>query len=179
MSPPPGPEELLARLRAAREAEGGRPGSLERLRLHRELAAAAPAFVPNLLELGRSLQLAKPAAGEDTFTEAEAVLRQAVEVSERSPSALVELAYFQNIIRAAPQEMEALLEDAIRRSLQLMEDAWTGLIHALVEQGKLQQALVVSEDARRVFPNSVRVTMAAESAQALAVREGLLPPKPS
>ncbi len=63
------PEELLARLRAAREA--GEPGALERLRLHRELASAAPALVPNLLELGRGLQLAEPAAGEDTFSEAE------------------------------------------------------------------------------------------------------------
>jgi hypothetical protein len=177
MSSPPSPEELLARLRAAREAEGGQPGALERLRCHRELAALAPAFVPNLLELGRGLQLAAPEAGEETFTEAEAVLRQAVEVSERTPSALVELAYFLNVVREAPQEMEPLLEEAISKSLRLMEDAWTGLINVLVEQGKLERALAMSEEARRVFPSSVRIIMAAEFAQSLAAREGLGPPK--
>lgn len=176
---PLSPKDLVARLQMAREAAGGRPGSLERLKFHRELAAEAPAFVPNLLELGRGLQLADLAAGEDTFTEAEAVLRQAVEVSERSAPTLVELAYFLNVIRDAPQEMEPLLEEAIGKTLHLLEDAWTGLINVLVEQDKLQRALAVSEEARRVFPNSVRIVMAAEFAQALAVREGLLPPKTS
>jgi tetratricopeptide (TPR) repeat protein len=179
MSAAPSLEELLARLRAAREAEGGQPGALERLRRHRELAALAPAFVPNLLELGRGLQLAALDAGEETFTEAEAVLRQAVDVSERSALTLVELAYFLNVVRDAPQETEPLLEEAIGKTLLLLEDAWTGFINVLVEQGKLQRALSVSQEARRVFPNSVRITMAAEFAQSLAAREGLLPPKPS
>ncbi|MBN1203986.1 MAG: hypothetical protein JXB05_03560 [Myxococcaceae bacterium] len=171
------PEELLARLRAAREAGGGKPGALERLRLHRELASAAPAFVPNLLELGRGLQLAEPAAGEDTFTEAEAVLRQAVEVSERSARALVELAYFLHMVRDAPQETEPLLEEASGKALRLLEDAWTGLVNVLVEQGKLQRALEVGDRARQLFPDSVRIAMASEAARSAAVREGLLPPE--
>jgi tetratricopeptide (TPR) repeat protein len=176
---PLSPKELLARLRVAREAAGGKPGGLERLKLHRELAAEVPAFVPNLLELGRGLQLAELAAGEDTFTEAETVLRQAVEVSERSAPALVDLAFFLNVIRDAPQEMEPLLEEAIAKTLPLLEEAWTGLINVLVEQDKLQRALEVSEQARRVFPDSVRITMAADFAQSTAEREGLLPPKTS
>ncbi len=178
MSPPLSPEALLARLKAAREAGGGKPGALERLRLHRELAAEAPAFVPNLLELGRGLQLAEEEAGEDTFTEAEAVLRQAVAVSERSAPALVELAYFLNVIRDAPQEMEPLLEEAIGKALRLLEDAWAGLINVLVEQEKYQRALEVSEQARRVFPGAVAIVTAADSARTHAVREGLLPSEP-
>lgn len=178
MSPPVNPEELLARLRSAREAAGGKPGALERLRLHRELAAEAPAFVPNLLELGRCLQLAEPAAGEDTFTEAEAVLRQAVELSERSAPALLELGYFLNLVRDRPQEMEPLLEEAAGKSLRLLEDAWSGLIDALVEQGKLQRALALSGEALRVFPESARITLSSQSARARAIQEGLLPPEP-
>jgi tetratricopeptide (TPR) repeat protein len=175
---PLSPEGLLARLQAAREAGRGKPGSLERLRLHRELAAAAPAFVPNLLELGRGLLLAEEAAGDDTFTEAEAVLRQAVEVSHRSAPTLVELAYFLNAIRDAPQQMEPLLEEAIGKSLHVLEDAWAGLINVLVEQEKFQRALEVSEKALRMFPDSPRITMAVESARAQAVQVGLLPPEP-
>jgi tetratricopeptide (TPR) repeat protein len=175
---PLSPEEMVRRLQAAREAEGGKPGSAERVRLHRELAAEAPAFVPNLLELGRGLLLAEEAVGEDTFTEAEAVLRQAVEVSGRSAPTLVELAYFLNVFRDAPQQMEPLLEEAIDKTLHLMEDAWAGLINVLVEQEKYQRALEVSEKARRVFPDSVRISLAVEFAHRLAVREGLLPPPP-
>jgi tetratricopeptide (TPR) repeat protein len=170
-------QELLARLQAAREEGGGKPGSLERVKLHRELAAAAPAFVPNLLELGRNLQLAEPAAGEDTFTEAEEALRQAVDVSGRSAPALVELAYFLNVIRDAPQQMEPLLEEAIDKALHVLEDAWAGLINVLVEQEKYQRALEVSEKALRVFPDSMRIDMAVESARAQAAHEGLLPPE--
>ncbi len=174
---PLSPEDLLARLQAAREAGGDKPGSLERLRLHRELAAAAPSFVPNLLELGRGLLLAEEAAGDDTFTEAEAVLRQAVAVSNRSAPTLVELAYFLNVIRDAPQQMEPLLEEAIDKSLHVLEDAWTGLINVLVEQEKYQRALEVSEQALRLFPNSTRIAMAVEAAHAQAIHEGLLPRK--
>jgi tetratricopeptide (TPR) repeat protein len=151
---PLSPEELLARLQTAREAGGGKPGSLERLRLHRELAA-----------------------GDDTFTEAEAVLRQAVAVSDRSAPTLVELAYFLNVIRDAPQQMEPLLEEALGKSLHVLEDAWAGLINVLVEQEKYQRALEVSEKARRVFPDSLRIAMAVESAHTHAVHEGLLPPE--
>jgi tetratricopeptide (TPR) repeat protein len=167
----------MERLRAAREAGGGKPGSLERLHLHRELAAAAPAFVPNLLELGRGLQVAEDAAGDDTFTEAEAVLRQAVEVSHRSAPALVELAYFLNVIRDEPQQMEPLLEEAIEKALHTLEDAWAGLINVLVEQEKYRRALDMSEKALRVFPDSPRIIMAGESARAQALHEGLLPPE--
>lgn len=173
------PEQLLARLREAREAAGGKPGALERIRLHRELAAEAPAFVPNLLELERCLQLAEPDAGEDTFAEAEAVLEQAVEMSERSAPALVELAYFLNLVRGAPEEVEPLLEEAAGKSLRLLEDAWSGLIDALVEQGKLQRALALSDEARRVFPESVRITLSSQFARIRAVQEGLLPPEPT
>jgi len=174
---PLSPEELLARLQAAREAGEGKPGSPVRLRLHRELAAAAPAFVPNLLELGRGLQVAEDAAGTAAFTEAEAILRQAVTVSQRSAPTLVELAYFLNVVRDSPQEMEPLLEEAIRQSLHVLEEAWAGLINVLVEQEKYQQALNVSEKALRVFPESPRITLAVESARAQAVHEGLLPPE--
>jgi tetratricopeptide (TPR) repeat protein len=174
---PLSPEELMARLQAAREEGGGKPGSPDRLRLHRELAAVAPAFVPNLLELGRGLQVADEAPGEAAFTEAETILRQAVAVSNRSAPALVELAYFLHLVRDSPQEMEPLLEEAINKSLHLLEDAWTGLINALVEQEEYQRALEVSEKALRIFPDSPRLFMAAESARAQAIHEGLLPPE--
>ena len=51
----PGPEQLAARLQAARSA--GAPGIPERLRLQRALAEEYPAYMPNLLELARQLQL--------------------------------------------------------------------------------------------------------------------------
>ncbi len=174
---PLSPEELLAKLKAAQEAGGAKPGAPEQLQLYRELAAAAPAFVPNLLELGRSLQLAEPTARGDAFTEAEAVLRQAVAVSHRSAPTLVELAYFLNVIRGAPEQMEPLLEEAIDKSLRLLEDAWAGLINVLVEQEKYQRAFEESERARRMFPDSMRISMAAESAHAQAIQEGLIPPE--
>jgi tetratricopeptide (TPR) repeat protein len=168
---------LLARLRAAREVGGGQAGALERLRRHHELATEAPAFSPNLLELGRCLQGAGSATGEDSFTEAEAVLRQAVEASERGPTELLEQAWFLSLVRASPQEAAPLLEEAAGKALRLLEDAWSGLIDALVEQGELKRALTVSDEARRVFPASVRIITSAQFARTRAVQEGLLPPE--
>lgn len=165
MSGHPKPEEVETRLQAARE-EG--KGTLEQLRRHRELAEACPAFVPNLLELGRALQLAEPAAGQDTFDEAEEVLRLAVRLSERSASALVELAYFLNLVRGAPEEAEALLDEGASKALRLLEDAWAGRIQVLTELGRLEQALALGEVARRTFPDSLRIADADSFARARA-----------
>jgi thioredoxin-like negative regulator of GroEL len=155
-------EELESRLEAAREA--GDTGTLEQVRRHRELAEACPAFAPNLLGLGRALQQAEPLAGEDTFDEAEQALRHAVRVTERSPAALVELAYFLSLVRGAPEQAETLLDEGARKALKLLEDAWAGRIQVLTELGRHEEARALGAVARRTFPDSLRIADADTSA---------------
>jgi len=162
-------EELESLLASAREAGRGTPEQVRRLR---ELGDACPAFVPALLELGRALQLAEPAVGADTFDEAEQVLRRAVALSDRSASALVELAYFLNLVRGAPEQAESLLDEGASKALQLLEDAWAGRIQVLTELGRLAEALALGAVARRTFPDSLRITDADSFARARAAREG-------
>ena len=102
----------------------------------------------------------------------EQVLRRAVRVSGRGAASLVELAYFLNLVRGAPEQAEPLLEEGAAQALKLLEDAWAGLIHVLTETGKLDKALALGEVARRTFPDSLRIADADSFARTLAAQRG-------
>ena len=154
-------QELKRRWEAARSEPAG---SARQIQAHRELAEQCPAFVPNLLALGRSLQLdreeATEAQAQASFAEVERVLRGAVELSGEDASALIELAHFLDVIRDTPSEAEALFAEAARRASRLLEEAWAGWISVLGEQEKLEAALELANRAQRVFPDSALIAEA-------------------
>ena len=173
----PSVEELAERLRDARRA--GAPGDAERLRLHRELASEHPAFTPNLLELARQLQVADEPGrdAEETFTEAQRLLEQAVVGSERSAPAVVELGYFLDTLRNAPEKAMPLYEEGAAKALETLEDAWAGLLRAWVHERtkeSLGKALRLSEQAEKLFPSSGRIQSVVHDARRAATLEGLL-----
>ncbi|MBM7112469.1 hypothetical protein [Archangium primigenium] len=138
------------------EAKGLELGSPRQLQLLEELRARCPAFVPALLLASR----AELWSGEDAeqtdaaFARIERMLQEAVELSDRSPEALMGLARFMSVVRAAPERAEALYREASQRTLELLEDSWSGLIEALGEQDKTEEAIGVAQRALCVFPNS-------------------------
>jgi hypothetical protein len=179
-SAPQSPEELVARLQAARAA--GAPGSPERLRMHRALAEDCPSYVPNLLELARQLQLVdEPGSDEyQSLAEVEDLLSQAVSVSERSAPAVVELGYFLDALRDSPGEATKLYEEGAARALETLEDAWAGLLRAWVHERtpeSLHKALRTGALAEQLFPDSGRIQGVVHDARQAAQHEGLLEPQ--
>ena len=172
------PEELIAKFREARAAGEGQPGSPRQLKLQRELMEGCPAFTPNLLELARVLRLTdEPGVpAEEMLAEVQRLLEHAVQASNRSADALIELAYFLNTHRNSPVEARKLLEEGAAKALSSVEDAWAGLISLLEMEGQFPQALELSARAERIFPDSERVMGAAHAARHAAVVAGLLPP---
>ncbi|HEX8435448.1 hypothetical protein [Archangium sp.] len=175
----PSVEELVARLQEARKA--GKPGDPERLRLHRELAADSPTFVPNLLELGRQLQLADEPGqdAEATFAEVRRVLEQAVVGSERSGPAVVELGYFLDTLRNDSHAATKLYEEGAAKALETLEDAWAGLLRSWVHERtkeSLEKALRLSELAETLFPDSGRIQGVVQDARRIATLDGHLKP---
>jgi hypothetical protein len=173
----PSVEELAERLREARRA--GPAGDAERLRLHRELASEHPTFTPNLLELARQLQVADEPGrdAEETFTEVQRLLEQAVVGSERSAPAVVELGYFLDTLRNAPEKALSLYEEGAAKALETLEDAWAGLLRAWVHERtkeSLEKALRLGELAEKLFPNSGRIQGLVHDARRTATLEGLL-----
>jgi hypothetical protein len=173
-------EELMERLRAARNAGVSQRGNLPQVKLHRELAEACPAFVPNLLHLARSLLLSEESglADEDPFAEIQRLLEQAVQASDRSAPALVELAYFHDSIHNDFAKARGLYEEGAAKSLETLEDAWAGLLTSLILEKKLQEALTLAGQAEKVFPSSGRIMGAVHDARQAAVSAGLIPPEP-
>jgi hypothetical protein len=172
-------EELVARLQKAREA--GKPGDPERLRLHRELAADSPTFIPNLLELGRQLQLADEPGrdAEEAFAEVQRLLEQAVVGSERSAPAVVELGYFLDTLRDDSAAATKLYEEGAAKALETLEDAWAGLLRAWVHERtkeSLEKALRVGDLAEKLFPDSGRIQGVVHDARRLATLDGYLKP---
>jgi len=175
----PSVEELLARLQEAREA--GKPGDPERLRLHRELAEHNPAFIPNLLELGRQLQLADEPGrdAEAAFAEVQRLLEQSVVASERSGPAVVELGYFLDTVRNDSVAATKLYEEGAAKALETLEDAWAGLLRSWVHERtkeSLEKALRLSELAEKLFPDSGRIQGVVQDARRLATLDGHLKP---
>lgn len=158
------PQELRRRWEVAKEEPAG---SAKRIEAHQELAVHCPAFVPNLLALGRSLQLNQDEASDAQacFAEGERALRNAVDVSHEDVSALIELAHFLDVIRDSPAEAESLFAEAARRASKQLEEAWAGLISTLGEQEKLEAALAIAKRAQYVFPDSATIAEAIEFAK--------------
>jgi tetratricopeptide (TPR) repeat protein len=164
------PSELQQLLDTVRRDASSPPGSSLRLAALRELVGLCPAFVPGLLALSRAMLLGKEEVTDSQayFAEVEQILRDAVEASSEEASALIELAHFTDAIRDAPADAEPLFAEAARRALNLLEEAWAGQIGVLGQQEKLEAALEVAEQARRVLPHSTRIAEAVEFARQCA-----------
>lgn len=160
----PNPSELRRLLSEARSPELGSPRQLQLLE---SLRAQCPAFVPALLISSRAELWGKEDARppEAFFDEVERMLHDAVEASGREPAALIGLARFMSVVRASPQAAEALYREASTKALELLEESWAGLIEALGEQEKTDEAARTAESAREVFPQSKRISEACELAQ--------------
>lgn len=171
-------EELIAKFQAANAAGRASHGDPDQLRSHRKLAEACPAFTPNLLRLARLLRLVdEPSTeAEAMLTEVHRLLEQAVQASDGSADALIELGYFLDTHRHDPAQARKLLEEGAAKALSSLEDAWVGLIRHLEMEKQLPQALELSARAEQLFPHSGRIMGAVFDVRQAAVRAGLLPP---
>ncbi|WP_224366657.1 hypothetical protein [Hyalangium versicolor] len=172
------PQELLSKLQTARTTAESHPGATRHLTIQRELAEDCPAFTPNLLQLARMLRRTdEPNQGvEEMLAEVQHLLEQAVHASGRSADTLIELAYFLDTHRNAPDEARKLFEEGAAKALSSLEDAWAGLIRLLEMNEQLPQALELSTRAEKLFPESGRVMGAVSDARQAAVTAGLLTP---
>ncbi|KFE69932.1 hypothetical protein [Hyalangium minutum] len=172
-------EELLAKFQAANAAGDASHSGLDQLRSYRELAEACPAFTPNLLRLARLLRLVdEPGTeAEAMLTEVHRLLERAVQASDRSADALIELGYFLDTHRHEPAQARKLLEEGAAKALSSLEDAWAGLIRHLEMEKQLPQALELSARAEQLFPQSGRIMGAVSDARQAAGSTGLLPPE--
>lgn len=112
-------EELLAKFQAASAAGEASRGTPDQLKAYRELAEACPAFTPNLLHLARLLRLVdEPGTeAEPVLTEVRRLLEQAVQASDHSADALIELAYFLDTHRHEPAQARKLWEEGAAKAL--------------------------------------------------------------
>ena len=106
----PSLEDLVDRMRVAREAGSANEASPEQLQQLRALVQACPAFTPNLLELARLLRLTdEPGVGsEEALAEIQRLLEQAVQASARSAPSVLELAHFLYVFRNSPALAETV-----------------------------------------------------------------------
>jgi tetratricopeptide (TPR) repeat protein len=167
---------------AARRAGEADKNNPEQLQLHREILAACPAFTPNLLRLSRLLQLIdQPEVdARESFSEAQQLLEQAVQSSERSAPALVELGYFLDDLRNAPEDAFRLYQEGAAKALETIEYAWAGMIRYWTDmrtRESLSQALQLGERALKFFPESERILYYVTDARRYAAQQGLLPPE--
>jgi hypothetical protein len=165
---------------AARKAGEAHKDNPEQLRLHRELLAACPAFTPNLLRLARLLQVIEQpdVDAQESFSEAQRLLEQAVQSSERSAPSLVELGYFLDDLRNAPEDGLTLYQEGAAKALETLEYAWAGMIRYWTDmrsRESLSQALQLGERALKVFPESERILYYVTDARRYAAQQGLLP----
>ena len=149
----PSLRELQQWLAEARRLELGSPSQVKLLG---ELRRHCPTFVPALLLASRA-ELWNPddtTSAPTAFDEIERMLQVAVDVSDRAPGALNEQARFHSVVRDSSATAETLYREASERALQALEEAWAGLIEALGEQDKSDEAARLSERARQLFPAS-------------------------
>jgi hypothetical protein len=153
----PSPHELQQLLSDAKSQEWGSPRQLQLLA---ELRARCPAFVPGLLISSRAMLSGKEDVEDPAafFDEVELVLRHALDASGREPAAVIGMARFLSVIRDSPQAAEPLYKEAVARALALLEEAWAGLIEALGEQEKTEDAARTAEIACKVFPESEQLS---------------------
>lgn len=138
------------------EAQSFELGDPRQLQLLEELRARCPAFVPGLLLWSRAVLWAREDVEHPApfFDEVERILCEALDASGRQPAALMGMARFMSVVRDSPQAAEALYREAAEKSLQLLEESWAGLIEALGEQDKKDDAQRTAELASRTFPQS-------------------------
>ncbi|NMO14750.1 hypothetical protein HPC49_29570 [Pyxidicoccus fallax] len=153
MSSHPSPQELRRKWKAANAEPAGSP---QRLAAYRELAESCPAFVPNLLALGRAMrldreQVADPAA---YLAETERVIQTAVDVSAGAPEPLIEQGHFLDTLKNSPAEAEQAFASAANAALGLLEEAYVGWIRVLGQQGRVDEATEIAERAKRHLPDS-------------------------
>ncbi|MET0400846.1 MAG: hypothetical protein ABW123_00530 [Cystobacter sp.] len=149
----PRPHELQQLLVEARRLELGSP---QQVKVLGELRKHCPTFVPALLLASRA-ELWSPddtISAQAAFDEVERMLQVAVDVSERTPGALNEQARFYSVVRDSSAAAEALYREASERALQSLEESWAGLLEALGEQNKTEEAARLAERARQLFPHS-------------------------
>ena len=160
----PSPHDLRHLLSEARSQELGSPRQLQLLGTLRHLC---PAFVPALLLESRAELWSQEDAGptEEAFAQIERMLHEAAEVSHRTPEALMELARFESVVRDSPSSAEQLYREASQRALASLETAWAGLIEALGEQEKTDEARRIADQARQLFPDSKPLTEARQFAR--------------
>lgn len=176
----PSVDELLAEMRAARETGGANQASPEQLKRHRELAAACPAFTPNLLELARFLMLTDEPDVDARlgFLEVERLLEQSVLASNRSAPAVLELGHFKDSIRNDPDAAEELFEESAATALKDLEAAWSALLNLWTMQnrrGSLEKALKLGAMVERLFPESAGIHADVARARSFAAYAGLIP----
>ena len=138
----------------------------------------SPALTPNLLALARLvLTTAEPGVeAEVSLAEVQRLLEMAVQASERSAPALLELAYFLDDIRGREDEALSLMEEGASCALQNLEDAWAGLLLRYSLREQFPKALALAVRAEQVFPTSERIHDAVQSVRESALRAGLLVP---
>lgn len=158
------PGELQKMLSDARSLEWGSP---EQLQLLERLRASCPAFVPGLLISSRAMLWGKDDVAEPAafFDEVEQVLRHALDASGREAAALIGMARFMRVVRDAPEAAEPLYREAVSRSLEILEEAWAGLIETLGELEKMKDAADTAEAASKVFPRSEQLSEARKYAK--------------
>jgi hypothetical protein len=99
------------------------------------------------------------------FDEVEQVLRHALDASGREPGALLGIARFMSTVRDSPQAAEPLYREAVSRALEVLEEAWAGLIETLGELEKTDDAARTAEAASKVFPRSEQLAEARKFAR--------------
>jgi hypothetical protein len=148
----------------ARSQEWGSPRQLQLLA---ELRACCPAFVPGLLIFSRAMLSGKEDVTDPAafFDEVEQVLLHALEASGREPGAVIGMARFMSVVRDSPQAAEALYREAVAKVLEVLEVAWAGLIEALGEQERMEEAARTAALASKVFPQSEQISEARKFAK--------------
>ncbi len=135
----------------------------------REILRRCPAYGPALAGLGRALQSENQpedeSRGAEVLNETEAILRRAAVVERRESKSVTELAWFLYAVQDRNEEAIALYREAISSALEVLEDAWVGLIGASTDQEDFAGAIREGERALAVLPGSQRIRHAVEFAR--------------
>ena len=178
----PSPEELLEKMRLAREAGEAERPSPEQLKRHRELLTCCPAFTPNLLEYARLLRLNDDphVDGDAMLVETQQTLELAVQGSNRGAVEVLAYARFVDTFRGPPEKAEQLYLEGATKARALLEEAWTSLLDFWTLENRketLVKALELGALAEQVFPDSASIQLATAKARDFAAHAGLIEPE--